>query len=422
MKKRIKKLVLADYDKLFNKENVITNPSPVNTNKKFTDDGIYSERVFGKYNDDDGKKPIDTLGWIELPYTVINPIMYYIIKKCIKNLPKIINYSENIEVLEEKEQYEYIGIIEFRKHFKEILDYSVDMEKNSADYKFILNNMDKVFIDKIPLFSHKLRPATMVGKTLMFDKINNFYNIILNYIDEINDKAVDIKEVEIGTNLTLYPLLFNIQMYCNKIFNYIISTFLKGKKGFLRKNVLGARLNWVGRCVIGPLVGYEMNEVAIPYLTFAELWKFQLINLISKVKNINYNQALEFWDNNTRHFSPELYSYMQELIDKTKDGCSILLNRNPTISIGSILFLKIAYVKKDYNDLTLSISNNILQSLTADYDGDCLNIIAIHDCQLKEAFEKLSPNNFVIDRNNGKFNKDFNLYKDQILGIYLLNN
>ena len=42
---------------------------------------------------------------------------------------------------------------------------------------------------------------------------------------------------------------------------------------------------------------------------------------------------------------------------------------NPSISYGSILCLTIRDVKMDYEDLTLSISNNILPPLNGDYDG-----------------------------------------------------
>lgn len=38
------------------------------------------------------------------------------------------------------------------------------------------------------------------------------------------------------------------------------------------------------------------------------------------------------------------------------------------ISYGSMLYLRIADVKKDYSDVTMSISNNILTPLAGDYD------------------------------------------------------
>ena len=51
-----------------------------------------------------------------------------------------------------------------------------------------------------------------------------------------------------------------------------------------------------------------------------------------------------------------------------EDDIEVLLNRNPTINIGSILCLKIIDVKHDFNDLTMSINNSILTLLAGDYD------------------------------------------------------
>lgn len=371
-----KKLKIIKFDDIYNEENKITNFNPIKSDKsQFADDGIYSEKIFGSYNEEENEKDIGTLGWIDFgDYYIINPIMYGFIKKCIPNINNIINYQRSInqngEIDEDQQpikEGEYIGLIKFKENFLNILEKSVNKEKNLKEYNFILKNKDKVFINKFPVFSHKLRPATMIANhTLVFTEINNEYNFIIQYINEMNDYSIkDTEEID----MTVLPLLYQIQKFANIIFNKIINDYLKGKKGFLRKNVFGGKMNFTARDVITPLIGYNIDEVAIPYITFAELYKFQLINLISKIKNINYNQALEFWKKSILGFNEEFYNYMMELVKKTKYGCTILLNRNPTISLESILFLKIAYVKKDYSDYTLSISNSILSCLSADYDG-----------------------------------------------------
>ena len=45
-----------------------------------------------------------------------------------------------------------------------------------------------------------------------------------------------------------------------------------------------------------------------------------------------------------------------------------------TISIGSILALKVAHIKNDINDATLSISNNVLSPFAGDYDGKVIAV------------------------------------------------
>lgn len=129
------------------------------------------------------------------------------------------------------------------------------------------------------------------------------------------------------------------------------------------------RINYSARNVIGPLVGHRIDHVAMPYKTYLELYKKQIINLIVRFKGVSYLTANEIWRQATTEFNPEVYGYMLELNRKSKYGQYILLNRNPSISVGSILRLKIAIIKDDYDDMTLEISNNLLASLSGDYDG-----------------------------------------------------
>lgn len=58
------------------------------------------------------------------------------------------------------------------------------------------------------------------------------------------------------------------------------------------------------------------------------------------------------------------------------------------------------------------------------FDGDILNIISLKTKKLKEAYDKsFNPRkNFAISRNDGMFNNDFNLLKDQLIGLYEFNN
>jgi RNA polymerase Rpb1, domain 2 len=420
-----KRISLVDFDEIFNEDNVITNPDSIES-KEFADDGVFSERIFGSFNENEDDKDIDTFGWIDFgKYYIINPNMFHHVKKCIPNLVRIINYNKSIdqngkEVVNEDEvgEDEFIGLVEFKRRFVDLLEKYADKSKCQKEYDHINKHMKHVFINKLPVFSHKLRPASLLPKNvLVITEINNYYNLIIQHNNEIKDGVVSD-----NIDILLYPILYNIQTYANTIMNMIINDYLKGKPGHLRKNIMGSRINFSARNVITPIIEKEIDEVSMPYKTFAELYKFQLINLISTVKGINYSQARKIWERGILGFNEEFYSYMEELVNKTKGGCTFLLNRNPTISIGSIMYLKIAEVKRDYTDVTLGISNNLLAAFSGDYDGDVLNIIPIFDNAMKKRFELLAPTNFVVDRNNGRFNSDYDLAKEQIIGIYNLNN
>jgi len=432
-----------DFNKIFDPNMVITSTDAVNKDNEFTDEGIYSEKIFGSYQDNDS---IDKIGWIDLGPNnhIIRPIAFDALKRLFLNkLDKVISFNKTInkdgeiedvtELLEEinieEEPHVYTGLVEFRENFDQILKDYIDEDKLKTndnyknDYEFVKywHSKGLLFINKIPVFSSKLRPAMMVGKTLVLDEINNHFNFIIEYSNELKDTIEDGTDLD-DIKILKLPLLYQIQLYANQVMKTIINEILKGKKGIFRKIIYGTRINFSARNVISPMTDDGMNNVHLPYRTFLELYKFPLINIVSTVKNINYNEAHKFFRKASRKFCPEMYKYINELMNKTKGGLHILLNRNPTINIGSILMLEITKIKPNYDDLTLSVSNNILAALGGDYDGDVLNIVPLFTEYLKETFSLLRPENLIISKNDGTFNRDFGLDKDQKLGIHILNN
>lgn len=396
MGKRIK---FVNFDEKFDESKIIDESEGYKKNE-FDPRGIYSEEIFGEYYDD--VNDITKKGWIKLNHKLISPVIYLMLKKkgIIKKDKTILR--ELIDELE-KDTPKYLESIRNKKN-TELVDYLFTIQ-------------DKILIDKFPVFSHKLRPVTIIGgqkPTIVRDKINNNFSMLVEYNNQIKE-LIDFNYFGLDTFVQtmqdqLSAIVENIMQKCS------------GKKGILRKEVLGAKINNSSRCVIVPYTGdINIDDCALPYLCFLELYKYQIINLITRIKGYNYNQALQKFEFAKLKVDEEIYSIMCNMIKRTKGGLKILLNRNPTISIGSILLLNIKEVKHDIEDYTLSISNNILSPLAGDYDGDVLNIIALHDNYLKDAFRVLSPRNLIINK-NGVFDVRFSFIKEQNLGLYLINN
>jgi hypothetical protein len=111
---------------------------------------------------------------------------------------------------------------------------------------------------------------------------------------------------------------------------------------------------------------------------------------------------------------------MQYILTHEKLDSSILLNRNPTINMGSYLAMNVASVKDDYSDLSCSLPIQCLQSLNADFDGDTLNITKEITTEFKRAFKEVffPRTGFMIDHNNGLINSDFGFIKDETISLY----
>ena len=82
--------------------------------------------------------------------------------------------------------------------------------------------------------------------------------------------------------------------------------------------------------------------------------------------------------------------------------------------------MRVVYITPDINDHTMSLPLSILALLNADFDGDVLNIISLKVTSMsKTYYRKLNPrSNIFIDRNDGSYNSEAGLFKDQILGLY----
>jgi len=150
----------------------------------------------------------------------------------------------------------------------------------------------------------------------------------------VRDKVLEIADLVIAC----YGLIYSIQERSVEVVKYIIDNFMKEKKGIIRKLIASTRVNYSARNVLTPRLKGNINDVELPYLTFLELFRFPLTNMIVHNEGITYNEAEDYLQNCKRHFDKKMYNYMKELIKGSKwttedgeegGGIAILLNRNP---------------------------------------------------------------------------------------------
>ena len=107
-----------------------------------------------------------------------------------------------------------------------------------------------------------------------------------------------------------------------------------------------------------------------------------------KILNISLADAYSRW-RAAYKMDEYVYNIMNYIIEK--EHPRILLNRNPTINLYSMLMLKIRRVKHDWKRTTLSVPLFILPGLNADFDGDILNMIALTQPEFIRMFRKFDP-------------------------------
>jgi DNA-directed RNA polymerase beta' subunit len=383
---------------------------------------------------------ITRVGWIDIsPFVIIIPNPYELIAKVIgiKNLQKILLYEINIDIdgnlanaydnmgytLRPQIAFANIGMMSFMENFETIISYYANLRKNfDDDARYLIANKRSVFSSKIPVSSVYLRPTFTSSKkrSVSFDKINAKYVKIIS--DASLLKRVMKKDVEMKRALNV---LYDIQMSLNELYVLNIRSKLSGKDKLIRGSILGNRMNFSSRMVIRSFVGpYSgMGKVEISYKAFLELNVLEIINALMRgygnpsfvamtvYEVMEYIRRCQYKD----EIDPSIWDIIQ-LFLKKRPYNPLLVNRPPTMDLGSIQYFDIVRVTPNAKDKTLGLPLSSLLSMLADFDGDTLSVYAPKEKMIIEAFIKgLSPKRLVIDRtgSNNYFNNKFGLIKDE---------
>ena len=141
-----------------------------------------------------------------------------------------------------------------------------------------------------------------------------------------------------------------------------------------------------------------------------------------KTYNFSYAEAYKKWYKAQVTGNDQVvYDIIDGLIkDNPRGGIPFLINRNPTIAYGGILYCKCIGINMDY---TMSISLLILKLLAADFDGDTLNILFLLNQEfITMAEEILSARQMFISRNDGMCNGDLIHSRDTIINANAMKN
>lgn len=391
------------------------------------------DRVCKEVGDD-----FSIFGWIEIDkeYAVIQPSIYASLNdffgrsKIIKDkhtkvgsvLQNMLDFDKEIDQngfitgYKEKpnEPFYGIGMIEFRKRYNEILEYYYKKNKKREQYEYLLKVRDLTFVNSIPVFTTLLRPMDITAGTMYYEKTNGYYNMMVSLVAGINknkrqkDRAPKLKNQQ----------LYRLQMKFMMLYNEVIE-ILSGKKGQVR-NLVSGRFNFSSRSVIVQNPSLRIDQVELPYVELVLTMQQQIINILHKTYNISFQDAYERWFDAIGEVDDTIVNIINDIIKSTPDGIPVIINRNPTISFGSIM--QCFCVGINFN-FTMSTSLQILVPLAADYDGDQLNCFhIINQAFFKRAYEVFNPrNNIYVSKNNGMLNSEVLPQKDTIVNANTLN-
>lgn len=137
--------------------------------------------------------------------------------------------------------------------------------------------------------------------------------------------------------------------------------------------MLGGEFNSSGRSVIVLDPTLKIDEVDMPYKAFIEQYKGHILHYIIKEKKWTLTKAMNYLASKF-NYDPYVYSVMEKVV---ADGANLILNRNPTITFGSILKMKVRKVKKDSKDYSMAIPSAILPGLKL---MKCIEAVKLLNC------------------------------------------
>ena len=325
---------------------------------------------------------IEYTGWILLKHDrIIQPLYYRLINRIVRSkkfsLEDIIAPKSEIDKdgiithppYDPKQPFAGIGIEGLYKRYDEVLDYYYKKKRNLRDLiDMIRDERDKAFAMCIPVFTSALRPTSFNGESnFNFISPERIYaNIVKksNLLNTLRKQEVAGKFKEERDFLHRQTTSYELQMKINQLWKLVFDK-IDTKHGHIREEILGGRVNFSARNVIVPDSSLEADEIEVGYLTFLELYRYEIIGYLVKMTGSSYGEAAQEWFESSLKFNKRVYEIMQYMIDKCDPR--VAMNRNPTINFGSLMLMRIKKVRGDYNENhTMSIPVFILSDLNAD--------------------------------------------------------
>lgn len=376
---------------------------------------------------------LEKFGYIKLKnYKIIHPALYLYLdnifgqkhkQSVLANIlqpPKFVDTDENgnpiLDAEESKKDfdpdqpYKSIGMIEFQNRFDEIFEYYVNKNKRNSNMEgnaeFVRMNRDKLFIQHIPVFSSALRFSMIQDELNFVNGADKIYNLLFSAVSRMNN-AKD--ELSVNSKLPY------IQKQCMVLYDKMFDLINK-KTGFIKSGVLAGRMNFTSRNVIISDANLAADEIILSYLSFLEMYKFEIIHRLAKSQNITESQAYAEWYRGCICYSEKIYKIIKLMISKDETYC--IINRPPTIDFGSMIQVKVVDVTREIDDLTMAISLMTLNGFNADFDGDNLTIMKLSSRGQIRDTRKYNPRlNFMISHDHGLLHENMLPIKDQSIGL-----
>lgn len=220
-----------------------------------------------------------------------------------------------------------------------------------------------MFMSKIPVYTARLRPLMRTNVKMTILEVNKHYLSIVNNRNILTTAPI----MKLQRGIEIQRTLNQIQQDLNAVYDHVQEQ-LNEKKGTIRKSLIAGRVDYSARLVIALGTDLAPHEVDVPYSLMMVLYEEEITNYLTHLENNSLSKAIDIVEENYAHRDERLVKIINQYL-KAKNGVWAIINRNPTISESSILYVRIRKIHDDPTDVTMHMPPDILNLLGADFDG-----------------------------------------------------
>jgi hypothetical protein len=363
----------------------------------------------------------------ELPGGWLSPKMYLNLSNWLtydKSAKK--NYLDDILDVDALLPYELREVVKgqgfgyFFENFDRIIDFFVNdhvliaKKPDTAAMRFMIQlNRSKIFCHYIPILNSAINPIMSLdgGNSSK----NKFSDITADHILKAATSLSRLEHTPKRKNrqryveVTTYKAFKDVIAYVEEATKKYIST----KKAIPRQHLFGSRFHWSFRGVVIPIVGpHFYYELHVPWKMAVNTMRVQLTGILCRKHGMSINESTSRVRGALQRVDPLIKEILEQMIEESPfQGIPCLWDRPPSIRDGSVMLKFWTKIKYDLEDSCISMSPTDVALPNADFDGDNLAGVILHETDAVRAFRHLSPSSLIYDRNSGEVSTEIGLHK-----------
>lgn len=348
------------------------------------------------------ERPIESILWMQVPDGVrafITPIAWTILNKQFNRIPRWLcdpTFKDRLtmDAMKVIQRFKDIGWQRSLNYFHDNFDLAMQIlsderfvtpaSRRLRVEAFIAENKHLFFSQFLPIPNR----TVFITEQTVYNK-RRVDSVIFNAIDAVRTLGSLTSSITPVTQRVKENRTIKVSNQLSAYYTKYIDENLSGKPGIYRQHVFGSRLDYTGRAVITSISEPHLyNEVHLPWGLTILMYKAEITSKLLR-RGYTPDESERFLMKYTRRYHPLLDEIFDELLNESiirevyghsllkanlekangpykKGSSSIIIQRNPSLKLGSAQKMQVTKIKKDPEINTISLSVLVLKAFNAD--------------------------------------------------------